>query len=121
MPELNGDYPMLKQAFVNLIGNAIKYSRNRKEPTLEFFATTNKGYITIGIRDNGVGFSMDLKDKLFTAFKRLHSDEQFEGTGVGLAIVERIIKRHNGTVWAESKENEGSTFYFNLPIITTTE
>jgi PAS domain S-box-containing protein len=121
LPELNGDYPMLKQAFVNLIGNAIKYSRNRKEPTLEFFATTNKGYITIGIRDNGVGFSMDLKDKLFTAFKRLHSDEQFEGTGVGLAIVERIIKRHNGTVWAESKENEGSTFYFNLPIITTTE
>jgi light-regulated signal transduction histidine kinase (bacteriophytochrome) len=83
---------------------------------IEIFGYTKNATTTIAIRDNGIGFSMDLKDKLFTAFKRLHSEEQYEGAGVGLAIVERIIKRHNGTVWAESKEDQGSTFYFTLPV-----
>lgn len=116
LPELYGDYQMLRQAFMNLIGNAIKYTRMRKNPVIEIFGYTKNATTTIAIRDNGIGFSMDLKDKLFTAFKRLHSEEQYEGAGVGLAIVERIIKRHNGTVWAESKEDQGSTFYFTLPV-----
>lgn len=115
MPVLTGDYAMLRQALVNLISNALKYTKTRKRPVLEFFSHQDEDFHTIAIRDNGVGFSPELKDKLFQAFRRLHSDEQFDGTGVGLAIVERIIKRHNGRVWAESVEGQGTTFYFSIP------
>ncbi|MGB4928360.1 MAG: ATP-binding protein, partial [Chitinophagales bacterium] len=83
---------------------------------VQLYGFTKDNLTTISIKDNGVGFSMDLKDKLFTAFKRLHSEEHFEGTGVGLAIVERIIKRHGGSITAESKEDVGSTFTFTLPV-----
>lgn len=116
LPTIYGDYPMIQQAFINLINNAIKFSKTRPRPVIEFFGYNRDGFTTLAVRDNGVGFSMELRDKLFTAFKRLHSDEEFEGTGVGLAIVERIIKRHNGTLWAESKEEVGSTFYFKIPV-----
>jgi light-regulated signal transduction histidine kinase (bacteriophytochrome) len=115
LPVLTGDYAMLRQAMMNLISNAVKYSKTRKRPVLEFFSEQDEQNHTIGIRDNGVGFSPELKNKLFQAFRRLHSDEQFDGTGVGLAIVERIIKRHNGMVWAESTEGIGTTFYFSIP------
>ncbi len=115
LPVIYGDYHMLKRVFINLLSNGIKFSKTRKKPVIEIFGYLSDKYTTIAVRDNGVGFNMELKEKLFTALKRLHSDEQFEGAGVGLAIVERIIKRHNGTLWAESKEDKGSTFYFRLP------
>lgn len=115
LPVLTGDYDMLRQALMNLVSNAIKYTQTRKRPIIEFFSTSDEQAHTVAVRDNGVGFSAELKDKLFQAFRRLHSEEQFDGTGVGLAIVERIIKRHNGRVWAESEEGQGSTFYFSIP------
>jgi len=115
MPAIYGDYQMLKRVFINLISNGIKFTKTRKKPVLDLFGYYAENYTTIGIRDNGVGFNIELKEKLFKALKRLHSDEQFEGSGVGLAIVERIVKRHNGTLWAESKEGKGSTFYFRIP------
>lgn len=115
LPEIKGDYFLMRQAFINLISNAIKFTRTRVNPLIVFEGYTENNAVVISIADNGVGFSMELKDKLFQAFKRLHSDEKFEGTGVGLAIVERIIKRHNGKVWAESEEDKGSVFYLQLP------
>lgn len=116
LPSLFGDYTMIKQVFMNLISNAIKFSSKRKKAVIEIYGYIKNNSATIAIKDNGVGFNMELKEKLFTALKRLHSDEQFDGTGIGLAIVERIIKRHNGSLWAESMEDKGSTFYFSLPI-----
>ncbi len=115
LPLLSGDYKMFRQAFMNLISNAIKFSKVRKKPQIEFIGSEDERSVTIAIKDNGVGFSMEFKDKLFKALKRLHSDEQFEGTGIGLAIVERIIKRHNGSIWADSTEQKGTTFYFSIP------
>lgn len=116
LPEIKGDYFLMRQAFMNLLSNAIKFTRTREHPHIEFGGYTEEDSVVISIADNGVGFSMEFKDKLFQAFKRLHSDEKFEGTGVGLAIVERIIKRHNGEVWAESEEDKGSVFYLRLPL-----
>ncbi|MFI5171310.1 MAG: PAS domain S-box protein [Chitinophagales bacterium] len=115
LPQIRGDYSMFKQAFSNLISNAIKFSKIRTHPEIEFSGYEDEESVTISIRDNGVGFSMEYRDKLFKAFKRLHSDEQFEGTGVGLAIVERIVKRHSGSIWAESAEDKGTTFFIKLP------
>ncbi|MBC8173024.1 MAG: PAS domain S-box protein, partial [Chitinophagales bacterium] len=115
LPALHADYAMLKQALRNLVSNAVKFTKTKMHPAIEFFGHTDPAYSTLAIRDNGVGFSMEYKDKLFKAFKRLHSEEYFEGTGVGLAIVEKIIKRHNGQIWAESEENKGTTFYIKLP------
>jgi len=116
LPDIRADYFMIRQAMLNLLANAVKFTRTRTQPIITITGSADHEFTTISISDNGVGFNMDLKDKLFKAFKRLHSDEQFEGTGVGLAIVERIIKRHGGTVWAESEEHKGSTFYFRLPV-----
>lgn len=115
LPEIRGDYFMIRQAFLNLVSNAIKFTRTREKPRIEFGGYKEGDFVVISISDNGVGFSMEFKDKLFQAFKRLHSDEKFEGTGVGLAIVERIIKRHNGSVWAVSEEDKGSVFFMRLP------
>lgn len=115
LPEVWGDQDMLRQALVNVIGNAIKYASTRKRPVIEIFSRSSGQGPVIAIKDNGVGFSAELRDKLFKPFKRLHSDEQFEGSGIGLAIVDRIIRRHGGHVWAESVEGRGSTFYFSLP------
>lgn len=114
--ELWGDKDMIRQALSNLIGNAIKYSSGRHKPRISLFSYEESGMRIVGIRDNGVGFSSELGDKLFKAFKRLHSDEEFEGSGIGLAIVDRIVRRHGGTAWAESTEGEGSCFYFSLPL-----
>jgi len=108
----NGDNSLIKQVWENLISNAIKYSANKQEPIMEIgmLAGSNTYYI----KDNGAGFNMKYADKLFGVFQRLHKAEEFTGTGVGLALVQRIILRHGGKIWAEAKEKEGATFYFNL-------
>lgn len=115
MPEVNTDNNLLKQAIVNLVSNAVKFSSTRTLPVVEFAGEIQGRTITLSIKDNGVGFSMEFKEKLFKAFKRLHSEEHFEGSGVGLAIVEKIVKRLHGRIWAESEENTGTTFFISLP------
>jgi PAS domain S-box-containing protein len=110
-----GDMNMVKQVWVNLLGNAVKYSARVEKPivTVESFKRNNE--IVYCVQDNGVGFDMQYVHKLFGVFQRLHKSTDFEGTGVGLALVQRIVNRHGGKVWAESTPNEGATFYFSLP------
>jgi PAS domain S-box-containing protein len=110
-----GDSIAIKQVWVNLVSNAVKYSKDTKSAIIEISSGINGDEIIYSIRDNGAGFDMRYANKLFGVFQRLHTDEQFEGTGVGLAIVHRIISKHGGRVWAEGKVNEGATFYFSLP------
>jgi len=115
LPVAHGDPSMLRQVFANLIGNAIKFSRTRKDPVVEVGSKPGNGEITYYIKDNGAGFDARYAHKLFGVFQRLHSEEEYEGTGVGLALVHRVIHRHGGRVWAESKLGEGATFSFSLP------
>src|SRR6185503_10787640 len=114
-----GDETLLKQVWVNLLSNAIKYSSNRTGARIEIgnLEAGAPGHSGIGyfVRDNGVGFDMRYYDKLFGVFQRLHSATEFPGTGVGLAIVHRLVTRHGGRVWAEAAVDEGATFYFSLP------
>ena len=116
LPESAGDPALLKQVWVNLISNALKFTRRRAQPVIELFFEEQDGQVVYGVRDNGIGFDMKYVDKLFGVFQRLHRPEDFEGTGVGLAIVHRIIDRHGGRVWAKSAPDEGCTFYFSLPV-----
>ena len=111
----SGDPDLLRIALENLLGNALKYSQNRKKPNIKF-GTTNKfkGKRVYFVSDNGIGFDPANADDLFVPFRRLHSKKDFEGSGIGLAIVRRIIQRNGGSIWAESKPNKGSTFYFTL-------
>jgi PAS domain S-box-containing protein len=117
LPQVKGDVMLLRLAFENLISNAVKYSRRNPQATIEIGLTeTTSKDATFFVRDNGVGFDMKYVAKLFGVFQRLHRSEEFEGTGIGLATVARIVQRHGGKVWAESKLDEGSTFYVQLPL-----
>ncbi|MEG5039333.1 MULTISPECIES: PAS domain S-box protein [unclassified Microcoleus] len=111
LPTVMGDPTLLQQVFSNLISNAVKFSRGRTPATIVIEGLPDG---TIFVKDNGVGFPMEYADRLFGAFQRLHSQREFEGMGIGLAIVQRIIHRHGGTVWAESLPSQGATFYFKL-------
>jgi light-regulated signal transduction histidine kinase (bacteriophytochrome) len=115
LPPVRGDRAMLHQVFANLLSNAIKFSRNSKPPKIEIGAYAAGNETVYFVRDNGVGFDMQYIGKLFGVFQRLHGVDEFEGTGIGLAIVKRIVTRHGGRVWAESKVGTGAIFYFSLP------
>jgi len=115
LPSAKGDQALIRQVLTNLLSNSIKFTRSKETARIEVGCRREGNENIYYIKDNGVGFDMQYGDKLFGVFQRLHSSQEFEGTGVGLAIVQRIIHRHGGRVWAEGKVNEGATLYFTLP------
>jgi PAS domain S-box-containing protein len=115
LPPTRGDKAMMHQVFVNLLTNAIKFSRAQETPVIRVGATVKDAETVYFVKDNGVGFDMQYANKLFGVFQRLHSVNEFEGTGIGLAIVKRIVTRHGGRVWAEGRVGEGATLFFSLP------
>lgn len=116
LPPAVGDANLLRQVWINLIGNALKYSGKHAAPVVEVGCDRTKRAAAYYVRDNGVGFDMKHADKLFAVFQRLHREDEFEGTGVGLPIVQRIVHRHGGRIWAESAPGRGATFYFTVSV-----
>jgi light-regulated signal transduction histidine kinase (bacteriophytochrome) len=115
LPDVVGDPVMMRHVMSNLLGNAVKFSREEEDPHVEVGGEENGNASVFFVRDNGVGFDVEYAHKLFGVFERLHEEDEFEGTGVGLAIVERVVQRHGGEVCAESEKGEGATIYFSLP------
>jgi two-component system, sensor histidine kinase and response regulator len=119
LPSVEGDTTVMRQVWSNLIGNALKYSANRSPPHVRVSGRTNNREAIYQVRDNGAGFDMRYADKLFGVFQRLHRADEFSGTGVGLAIVQRIVTRHGGRIWAQSTPDDGACFQFALPSSAT--
>jgi light-regulated signal transduction histidine kinase (bacteriophytochrome) len=115
LPPTRGDQSMIRQVFVNLLSNAIKFTRPKGTGVIEIGCMVKENQNIYCVKDNGVGFDMRYASELFGVFKRHHTVDEFEGTGIGLAIVQRIIHRHGGKVWAEGEIDKGATFYFTLP------
>jgi signal transduction histidine kinase len=115
IPPARGDATLVKQVWANLLGNAIKFSGKREQPVIEVSGREDGAETVYCVKDNGAGFDMQYYDQLFGVFRRLHGAHEFTGTGVGLAIVQRVVTRHGGRVWAEGKVGEGAAFYFSLP------
>lgn len=115
MPSVKGDSALMRQVWINLLSNAIKFTSRRERALIQVKASQTEEEIIYSVQDNGAGFEMEYVNKLFGVFQRLHTDSEFEGTGVGLAIVQKVIHRHGGRIWAEGKVGEGATFHFALP------
>ena len=115
LPTISADSSLLEQVIVNLVSNAIKYSSKKEIPVITIGSVRTKEASVFYFRDNGAGFDMKFRDRLFKDFQRLHGPSEFEGTGVGLSIVKMIVERHGGSVWAEGKTNEGALFVFSIP------
>ena len=111
------DANLVKQVWLNLIGNAFKYSAKKELPVIEVGMQQGKDELIFFVKDNGAGFDMQYADKLFAPFQRIHSQEEFEGSGIGLATVHRIITKHGGRVWVEAMPGDGACFYFSLPVL----
>lgn len=120
LPDVKGDRAMIRVVLVNLFSNAVKFSGKTAHPIIEIGYKMVDGENVFYIRDNGAGYDMKYADKLFGVFQRLHSEREFSGTGIGLAMVKNIIERHKGRIWAESEPGSGACFYFTLPDLDLT-
>jgi light-regulated signal transduction histidine kinase (bacteriophytochrome) len=116
LPKAGCDPGLLKLVFSNLLSNAVKFTRYQNRPAIHVGAASIDGEAAIFVRDNGIGFDQKYADKLFGVFQRLHSQHEFEGTGIGLATVQRIIHRHGGRIWAEAERGSGATFFFTVGV-----